>query len=127
MAKIIPFSHVSKRPRLSGGGETPRGELQHNPVTQAPYRLLVAFVTVTWPILRWFIAADVCLQLLRVVFLGGFAVLGALLHRIMVGVFAHYVHRLLSTPAEWVLSDGEGPRECAGPRQSISQRKSRER
>lgn len=100
MAKIIPFPRLPKRPRGSGGGETPWDEIQRNPLTQALYRLLVAFFTVTWPILRWFVAADIGLQLLRVVFLGGFAALGALLHLIFVGVLAYYGHRVLTPPVQ---------------------------
>jgi hypothetical protein len=99
MAKIIQFPRLPKRPRSSGGAETPWGEIRHNPLTQALYRLLVAVVAVTWPILRWFVAADLCLQLVRVVFLGGFAALGALLHLIIVGVFGYYGRSMLTPPA----------------------------
>lgn len=104
MAKIIKFPKIPKgrseqahRPPI-GGIENPWSEVWNNPLVQILYRLFVALVAAAWPILRWFLVADICIQLLRVVFLGGFAALGALLHLLVLCAIAYCVTRVPSQP-----------------------------
>jgi hypothetical protein len=97
MARIFQFpkmhngsaGHAVRSP--PGGMHHPWRELWENPITQALYRLFVALVVCTWPILRWFVGADLLIQLLRMVFVGGLAGLVGLLHFLLVGVAAYMV------------------------------------
>lgn len=66
--------------------EYPWRELWENPLTRAAYRLFIAFVVCTWPVLQWFVGFDLFIQLLRMVFVGGFAGLAALMHFLVVGI-----------------------------------------
>lgn len=97
MARIFQFpkrpgarTGQSARP-LPGGLEHPWRELWENPIMQALYRLFIAFVVCTWPILRWFVGMDLFIQLLRFAFIGGLSGFAALIHMLIIGVLAYLV------------------------------------
>lgn len=81
-----------------GGLEYPWRELWENPITQAFYRLFLAFVICTWPVLRWFVALDLFIQLLRLLFVGGFSGLAALMHMLIIGLVAYMVLHVRPLP-----------------------------
>ena len=97
MARIFQFPKMHQREggqRLNpplGGMEYPWRELWENPITEALYRLFLAFVACTWPVLRWFVALDLFIQLLRMVFAGGLSGLAALMHILLIGLAAYLV------------------------------------
>jgi hypothetical protein len=97
MARIFQFptrpaerAGQSTRPPLAGL-DHPWRELWGNPIVQALYRLFIAFVACTWPVLRWFVGMDLLIQLLRFAFIGGLSGFAALMHMLVIGVLAYLV------------------------------------
>lgn len=106
MARIFQFPKMprarpeqDRRPPL-GGLQHPWHELWENPITQAFYRLFIAFVAGTWPVLRWFVWVDLFIQFLRFAFIGGLTGFGALLHILVIGVLAYLVVRVPPLPRQ---------------------------
>lgn len=62
-----------------------------HPITQLLYNLLVILIFCTWPLLRWLVAADVLIQLLRILFVGGLSSVVALAHFLVIGAVAYLV------------------------------------
>ena len=103
MARIFQFPKLPRagqqraQPPL-GGMQHPWRELWENPITQAFYRLFIAFVACTWPVLRCFVWLDLFIQLLRFFFIGGLTGFGALMHILVIGVLAYLVLRVPPIP-----------------------------
>lgn len=97
MARIFQFPKMpraeARRASRSplGGMEHPWRELWEDPITQALYRLFIAFIACTWPVLRWFVALDLFIQLLRFAFIGGLSGFAALVHVLIIGALAYLV------------------------------------
>jgi hypothetical protein len=103
MARIIQFP---KRPRIQARlASPPPPHIEHqawrvlreNPIVQILGFLVVAIIVLTWPILRWLIAADLVIQLVRWIFIGGLAGFVAVIHFLIVGIVAYLILRSAGT------------------------------
>ena len=97
MGRIFQFPKMPKAqagqtsaPPL-GGMDHPWRELWESPITQAFYRLFIALVVCTWPVLRWFVGLDLFIQLLRFAFIGGLSGFAALIHILIICALAYLV------------------------------------
>ncbi len=102
MGRIIQFPKIPKGSDRQAAASAPDPvhkswrKLWEHPVTQFLYSLLVIVIFCTWPLLRWFVAADVLIQLLRILFVGGLSSVVALAHFLVIGAVAYLV--LYATP-----------------------------
>jgi hypothetical protein len=99
MARIIQFP---KKPRIQArlaSSPPPHDENQawralwENPIVQILWSLAVVIIVLTWPLLRWLVAADLVIQLLRWIFIGGLAGFVAVIHFLIVGIVAYSILR----------------------------------
>lgn len=96
MARIFTFPNVRKdsgpaRPPPEPPRESAWRELWRNPITQAVYRLLLALIIVTWPVLKWLVGLDLVLAILRIFFGGGILAIYGVLHIAVIGGIAYLV------------------------------------
>lgn len=71
--------------------QQPWRKLWEHPVTELFYSVFVILIFCTWPLLRWLVVADVLVQLLRMLFVGGLATVVALMHFLVIGAVAYLV------------------------------------
>lgn len=99
MARIIQFP---RKPRIQARLASPPPPPSHNekqawrvlwdnPIVQILWSLAVIIIVLTWPLLRWFIAADIVIQFLRLIFIGGWAGVVAVLHFLIIGIVAYLI------------------------------------
>jgi hypothetical protein len=97
MGQIIQFPKMPKgRGRAAPDRDAPHirqpwRRLWEHPVTEFLYSIFVILIFCTWPLLRWLVVADVLVQLLRMVFVGGLATVVALTHFFVIGAVAYLV------------------------------------
>ena len=97
MGRVIQFPKIpkSRNQRTSATApdrvQQPWRWLWEHPVTQLLYSVFVILVFCTWPLLRWVVTADVLIQLLRIIFVGGLSSVVALMHFAVIGAVAYLV------------------------------------
>lgn len=95
MGRVFQFP-TQPRMRARQAGMPPKADvrslwsgLRENPIVQILLCLILFVAICTWPILRWLLFADLMVQVLRMVFLSGWASVAAFLHIVLVGVVAY--------------------------------------